>query len=232
MTDETPNPEIERKKALIAEGAARNPPLKMDMRWSVKRMEDALAGGEAVAAPQPQAVEPAADPEAELAALKARMAAQTRELEEARAELAAKPADAAIPNMTTSMSLSLPGDLARQEAERKMLMDRCMQVGIAHLIPARANCDSIRDILGRHMAEKAQKAAAEEAAARIKAKGPAEQFVKMRVLPLGDKRISRGIHVPGFGDEMYERGDIIENVPLATAKTHEANGMGEILIGA
>lgn len=231
MTEDTLNPSVTdtdaaAKRAQIELGATERG-IKFDKRFSDKRLSDMIAEHDAkLAAPTAATLAPpapikAAEPVEDVAALKARLAA-------AEAALAATK-EPITTNMTTSMKISLPGDIEREEAEKRMLMERCMQVGIAHLIPPRANPDSIRDILGRHMAEKAQKAAAEEATARIRARGAQEKFVTMRVLPLGDNKISRGIHVPGFGDEMYERGDIIENVPLSTAQAHQANGMGEII---
>ena len=45
----------------------------------------------------------------------------------------------------------------------------------------------------------------------------------MRVLPLGHQKISRGIHIPGIGDEMYERGDVIEMLDVKIASEHEAS---------
>ena len=236
MTEDTLNPsmadtdatnEQARKQALKAEMVKRG--LTTHPRFGEQRMRDMIAEHDAKLAAPTAATTPAekaAEPVDDVAALK-------QQLAEAQAALAAKsaepPAFTGPAGMTTTARISLPGDLAREEAEKKMLMERCMQVGIAHLIPARANPNAIRDILGRHMAERAQKQATEEATARLRAKGPVEEFVALRVLPLGDKKISNGIHIPGFGDETYQYGDIIAEVPLATAKAHVANGYGEIV---
>jgi hypothetical protein len=243
------DPEAERKAELMAEGARLG--LKFDKRYSAKRMEDLIAEksgaarSEQVTAFAEQAsavvdesrmargVKPHADIEA-VASLQEQLEAMKRRNAELEALAAKSPEAPAQPynapkGMLTSAQISGTGALQREEDEKRVLMDRCAQVGIAHKVPPRANVDAIRDILGRHMAERAQKLAAEEGAARLKAAGPPEVFVSMRVLPLGDKKISKGIHVPGFGDEVFSRGDVIENVPLATAKAHEANGMGEIL---
>lgn len=231
------------KPALVAEGAKRG--LKFDMRWGVQRMKDAIAEHDARGvAPQPATAakppETNAEREAAVDATAAKMAAMEKELEQLRAERAATEAASTAADkaakgsnaprgMLTSMDLGLTDSPSHQEQERKILMDKCAQVGIAHKIPPRANNDSIRDILGRHMAEVAQQMASKDAASRLKAKGPQEQFVAMRVLPLGHQKISKGIHVPGFGDECFEKGDIIDRVPLATARMHEANGVGEII---
>ena len=207
MTDETVTTapaaaEADRKAELIAEGAALG--LKLDKRYSEDRMLDkineAKAGGAPVVAkPAPKPAEPAPQPYS-------------------------------VPKGTTTMAdISLPGKVAREEEERRRLMDRCTQLGIAHTIPARAGPDAIREIMGRHMAENAQRIASQEAAARVKAKGPETTYVQMRVLPLGHLKISRGVHIPGIGDEMYERGDIIDMLDIKIANEHEANGKGEIL---
>jgi len=214
--------ETDRKSMLIAEGAALG--LKLDKRYSEERMMERI--NEAKAGPAPVVATPA--PNAELEALKAKLAEAEAALAAKAQEPAPQPYNAPA-NMTTTMNMHLPGVLARDEAERRVLMERCTMMGIGHLVPPRANNDGIREMLGRHMAERAQKMAAEEAASRLKAAGPVARFVQMRVLPLGDKKISTGIHVPGFGDEYFSRGDIVPNVPLETARTHERNGYGEIL---
>jgi len=214
--------ETDRKSMLIAEGAALG--LKLDKRYSEERMMERI--NEAKAGPAPVVATPA--PNAELEALKAKLAEAEAALAAKAQEPAPQPYNAPA-NMTTTMNMNLPGVLARDEAERRVLMERCTMMGIGHLVPPRANNDGIREMLGRHMAERAQKMAAEEAASRLKARGPVARFVQMRVLPLGDKKISTGIHVPGFGDEYFSRGDIVPNVPLETARTHERNGYGEIL---
>jgi hypothetical protein len=214
--------ETDRKSMLIAEGAALG--LKLDKRYSEERMMERI--NEAKAGSAPVVAAPA--PNAELEALKAKLAEAEAALAAKAQEPAPQPYNAPA-NMTTTMNMNLPGVLARDEAERRVLMERCTMMGIGHLVPPRANNDGIREMLGRHMAERAQKMAAEEAASRLKARGPVARFVQMRVLPLGDKKISTGIHVPGFGDEYFSRGDIVPNVPLETARTHERNGYGEIL---
>ncbi len=216
--------ETDRKAALIAEGAALG--LKLDKRYSEERMQEKI--NEAKAGHAPVAAAPAPAPNAELEALKAKLVEAEAALAAKAAEPAPQPYNAPV-GMTTTMNMNLPGVLAREEAERRVLMERCTMMGIGHLVPPRANNDGIREMLGRHMAERAQKMAAEEAASRLKARGPVARFVQMRVLPLGDKKISTGIHVPGFGDEYFSRGDIVDSVPLETAKVHERNGYGEIL---
>lgn len=227
MTDETVTTapalaEADRKAALKAELVKRG--LRPHPKFSEQRMQEMI---DAHDAGPPAAAIPSA-PTEDVEALKARLAAAEAALAAKAAEPAPQPYNAPQ-GMTTTMNMNLPGALAREESERRILMERCTMMGIGHLIPARINNDGIREILGRHMAEKAQKMAAEEAASRMKARGPVARFVDMRVLPLGDKKISTGIHVPGFGDEYFNRGDIVQNVPLETARVHEQNGYGEIV---
>lgn len=229
MTDETVTTaaapaEADRKAALKTELVKRG--LRPHPKFSEQRMIDMIAEHDAKPADVPAA--PAAPPAVDVAALQARLAAAEAALAAKAAEPAPQPYNAPV-GMTTTMNMNLPGALAREEAERKMLMDRCAQMGIAHLVPPRANNDAVREMLGRHMAEKAQKMAAEDAVSRLKSRGPVPLFTSMRVLPLGDKKISTGIHMAGFGDEYFARGDIIERLPLETARTHEQNGYGEII---
>lgn len=213
MTTETLNPpmadadapnELARKQVLKAEMEKRG--LKSHPRYGEQRMQDMIAEHDAKLAaptaattPPPVAVQPAPQPYN------------------------------VPPGTTTMANISGAGQLTREEEERRRLMDRCTQLGIAHTIPPRAGPDAIRELMGRHMAENAQKIATQEAQARVKAKGPETVFVQMRVLPLGHNKISKGIHIPGIGDEMYERGDIIDMLDIKIANEHEANGKGEIL---
>lgn len=209
MIDETLNPPmadtdaVTKRAALEAEAAKRS--IKVDKRFSDKRISDLIAEHDAKLAAPTAATTPA--------------------------PVVAPPAQPynVPPGTTTMANITAPGQLGREEEERRRLMERCTQLGIAHTIPARAGPDAIREIMGRHMAENAQKIATQEAAARVKAKGPETVYVQMRVLPLGHNKISKGIHIPGIGDEMYERGDIIDMLDIKIAAEHEANGKGEIL---
>lgn len=210
MTTETLNPpvadtEAERKAVLKAEGEKLG--IKFHPRHSAQRMADMIAEHKAGGPVSPASIEPA--------------------------PVAAAPQPASQPysvpkGTTTTADLTAPGQLARDEEDRKRLMERCTQLGIAQMIPPRAGPDAIREIMGRHMAENAQKMAVKEAEARVKQKGPDTVYVQMRVLPLGHNKISTGIHIPGLGDEMYQRGDVID-LDFKIAKEHELAGRGEIL---
>jgi len=55
-------------------------------------------------------------------------------------------------------------------------------------------------------------------AAIVAEKPEAIPIVQARVLPMGDGKISMGVHVPGVGEAHYERGEtfsVIETVALA-----------------
>lgn len=214
MNTETLNPpqtdtEAERKAALKAEGEKLG--IKFHPRHGEQRMRDMIdevKAGKTPAAPVQAAPAPVA----------------------AVAPPQPAPQPYNVPPGTTTMAnLTAPGQLGREEEERRRLMDRCTQLGIAQLIPPRAGPDAIREIMGRHMAENAQKIQMKEAEARVKQRGPDTVYVQMRVLPLGHLKISKGIHIPGIGDEMYERGDIIDMLDVKIAQEHELNGKGEIL---
>ena len=130
MTDEANPPEdpaIARKKALIADGASRNPPIKLDMRWGEQRMLDALGATGPVPAPVPEvaasAPQPAVDPAmlAELESLRRRNA----ELEAARAAPEPAPQPYNAPKgMLTTMQLAGTGALLKEEEERRLHLNR------------------------------------------------------------------------------------------------------------
>lgn len=52
--------------------------------------------------------------------------------------------------------------------------------------------------------------------------------VKARVLPMGDGKVSMGVHIGGIGDAYYEKGEIIPALPEPVAKVLEARGYVEI----
>lgn len=54
------------------------------------------------------------------------------------------------------------------------------------------------------------------------------ELVNVRVLPLGDGKISMGQHVGGVGEVYYARGEVISDVELPIAEALEARGFGEI----
>lgn len=80
--------------------------------------------------------------------------------------------------------------------------------------------DDILNNIGVMMSEKAK-------LLKAKAAVPSGR-VSVRVLPKGDGKISKGIHVPGVGDLSYVKGDSISDVPLRRAEELEAKGYVEI----
>jgi len=56
-----------------------------------------------------------------------------------------------------------------------------------------------------------------------------EDLVDIRILPLGDGKVSMGIHIPGIGDAHYERGEIAKGWLRENAEALEQRGFAEIL---
>jgi hypothetical protein len=239
MSDTTnvDDPIIARKRALIAEGAARNPPIKLDMRYAVDRMEDMLAGKTVTPAakapapaPAPARAEPAKpDPEVELKAMQEKMAAQQRELDEARKALAAKaagPAYSVPPGTLTSNDLG-PSP-AVQSDELALAWRKATELGIAGALPKGASIDQVMKRITEHLAAKAQEAQILEEQARIKAAQPYQKMVRVRILKKGDGKVGKGIHLPGIGNSCHRWGDIVE-FTQDIAKAQEDNGYVEII---
>lgn len=75
--------------------------------------------------------------------------------------------------------------------------------------------------------EKKSRRLTKEAEARADAKNGAE-FVEVRILPLGDGKVSTGQHQPGVGDVCYARGQNAKLLP-ETAAALEKRGFVEVL---
>lgn len=214
--------ESERKRQLAAEAASLG--LKLDMRWGEARMRDAIDGARRAEDNR----------EAELAAARAKLEEQARELAELRAAAEAKreaPVSNAPKGILTTMAMSLPGDLARQEEERRVLMERAMQLGIANEIRPGASAEAISAAIMRHVANKADQLRQRDELDKLRAQGNRDAKVTIRVLPLGDNKLSKGIHVPGVGDVCYARGDIVHEVQATIAQNLEKLGYAEIVGG-
>lgn len=67
----------------------------------------------------------------------------------------------------------------------------------------------------------------EDAALGIQEPEAKTELVEIRVLPKGDGQISSGVHDPKGGDEVYERGDVLE-LPRDIAEALEERGFAEI----
>lgn len=66
-------------------------------------------------------------------------------------------------------------------------------------------------------------------AAKVKEAPQEIRRVKLRVLPMGDGKISMGVHVAGVGEAHYEKGEVIEHLEEPIAKALEQRGYGEIV---
>jgi len=239
MTDETPNPPQadadadERQRKLVLKGEMEKRGLKTHPRFSEERMKDMIAEYDAgkgvqVANTPPGIAPKPPEPQDDVATLKARLAAAEAQLAAKAEEPGAQPYNAPK-GMLTSMTMAGTGALQKEEDERRLLMEQATRLGIGNDISPRANNDAVREHITRHLAAKAQMQAIIDEQDRRRARAPAPVLVKMRVLPLGDGKISKGVHIPGMGDACYSRGDIIDDVLIDTAKAHERSGMGEIV---
>lgn len=70
--------------------------------------------------------------------------------------------------------------------------------------------------------------AARQAAAVLK-ENEVPDLVDIRILPLGDGKVSMGVHVAGIGDAHYEKGEISKGWLRENAEALEARGFAEIL---
>lgn len=81
--------------------------------------------------------------------------------------------------------------------------------------------------LDEEAAKKLKQRAARQAATEIKEK--VVDLVDIRILPLGDGKVSMGIHIAGVGDAHYEKGEIAKGWLRENAEALEARGFAEIL---
>lgn len=228
MTDDmlTPPPadtDAQRRDYLMAECAKLG--IKTDRRFSIRRMEDLIAEKTGEAG---EDVEEAHEPS--LSQLAAELAALRRENEALKAKAEA-PKSSQPPGMLTTMQMGLQGHMGHEEEERRMLMEQASRLGIAREIRPGLNNDGIRERITAKMAEQAAIQAVIDEQDRQRAIKPPEAKVTIRVLPLGDKKISKGVHIPGVGDVKYSYGDLVPDVLISAAKVHQANGYAEIVAG-
>lgn len=230
VADSEPMPN-ERQK-IEADATARG--IKFDKRFSDKRLKDMIADHDAKAsAPAATAKEPVSDTslastEPSLSSIMAELAAMKRENEALKAKIDA-PRSNAPPGTLTTMQMTSPGQLGREEDERRALLEQAARLGIARDLRPGLNNDGIRERISAKMAEQAAIQAVVEAQEQRRASKPVEPKVTIRVLPMGDRKISKGIHIPGEGDLKYAYGDMIVDMPLSIAKAHHANGYAEIV---
>lgn len=77
-------------------------------------------------------------------------------------------------------------------------------------------------------ARRLKQRAARQAAAAIK-DDVAPDLVDIRILPLGDGKVSMGVHIPGVGDAHYEKGEIAKGWLRENAEALEQRGFAEII---
>jgi len=225
LTPHSADTEAQRREELMAECARLG--IKTDRRFSIRRMEDLIAAKLAPAVEEDANIEEAAPSIADLAA---ELAALRRENEALKARAEAAKSNQPVGMLTTAQMLS-PGQLGREEDERRQLMEQASRLGIAREIRPGLNNDGIRDRIMARMAEQAAIQAVLDEQDRLKAVKAPEARVTIRVLPLGDKKISKGVHIPGVGDVKYSYGDLVPDVLISAAKVHQANGYAEIVAG-
>jgi hypothetical protein len=81
-----------------------------------------------------------------------------------------------------------------------------------------------------HLAkEAALRAKAAKQAAVVKAEAAPVELVSARVLPLGDGKISMGVHVGGIGEVHFDKGEIIPPFPRERAEELQVQGWVEII---
>lgn len=97
-----------------------------------------------------------------------------------------------------------------EEAEYEGLMAQADKLRISRTFKKGISAEGIREAIERHMAAGGQaKLILEAQAADKAAKGPAD-MVSVRVLKLGDNKISKGVHIPGAGDLRFRFGEIVK----------------------
>jgi hypothetical protein len=220
LTPPVADTEAVRRDELMAKCAELG--IRTDRRFSIKRMEDLIAEKTAALNEAVSDEEPApslSDLAAELAALK-------RENDALKAQKSSVP-----PGTLTTTQMMMPGHLGREEEERRALLEQAARLGISRELRPGLNNDGIRDRIMARMAEQAAIQAVLDEQDRLKAVKAPEARVTIRVLPLGDKKISKGVHIPGVGDVKYSYGDLVPDVLISAAKVHQANGYAEIVAG-
>lgn len=205
--------EHETREQLVAEGAKLG--LRFDGRYSIERMEREIKAARAAAGDVSMEIERLRAEEATVDGLAAR---------EQKAALDAALRQNAAPagTMTTAAAL--------EERERAELMEQIHKLGISQSVPKGGGIDALREHISRHIAAKAQAQAVLEEQDRRARLRPADTLVSVRVLPMGDGKISRGVHIPGIGDSRYGRGEIFE-IGESIAIAQERNGYVEIIGG-
>jgi len=111
----------------------------------------------------------------------------------------------------------------RQEL-RRQLEKEAIEVGLK--VGKRWSDEKLIEEIGRKHIEIAQQTAVTNAKREIKSASDTD-IVRVRILPMGNDKISRGVHIPGKGDLFYKAGDTM-NVERQIAEVQQARGLVEI----
>ena len=111
-----------------------------------------------------------------------------------------------------------------KEELKKALRKEAIEVGLH--VDKRWSVERLTEEIGRKHTEAAQIKAVTRAQAEIKTASAVDQ-VTARVLPMGNLKISRGIHIPGKGDLKFATGDTI-TTDRTIAEALQAKGFVEI----
>lgn len=230
MTDKT-EAEIEAELKSAAIERAKAAGAKFFPGWSAEKIEHAASAAEeankqleaaeaakgAPAPPTPPAA-PAAPPEDP--EVRKQVIAEADALGMDLEDLRGRPL-AEILSMVGKASAETAGERA---GEREQILAEAAKLGIVidDEMRKKATNDQILERIGVVMSEKARMLKRSEKTPQGRA--------TVRVLPKGDGKISKGIHVPGVGDLRYVKGDTF-SVPLARAKALEEQGYVEIQNG-
>ena len=111
-----------------------------------------------------------------------------------------------------------------RDETRKALHKEAIEVGVK--IDKRWSNERLLEEISRKHIELAQQKAVTNAQAELKTAAHTET-VSARILPMGNNKISKGIHIPGKGDIKYQTGDTM-NCERALAEGLQARGFVEI----
>ena len=217
----------DKRRLLEAEAARRE--IKVDKRFSDKRISDLIAEHDAkLAAPTAATTVPAppADTGPSLDQLAAELAALRRENDTLKAQPPAPPPVRTGPPPGTLTSLDMGQSPASQSDELAAAWRKATELGLAPAIPKGAGVEQVMKRITDHLAAKAQEQQILEEQARRREALPQQQMVQVRILKKGDGKVGKGVHLPGIGNACYRWGEIV-TLPLDIALAQEENGYVE-----
>lgn len=220
--------EAERKEEAII--YAERVGAKIDKRWNSEKIESAALAAEIAAeeaakkaaeaanppAPAPQPPAPQEDTDARSAIMK-----QAHDLGMDLDDLKGRPLDDVI----SMVGKKATETTLERQSQRRQILEEAAKVGLdvndKDLLSKPD--EDILELIG--IAQTSRMRALQTNSGRAVAPGK----VRGRVLPKGDGKISKGIHVPGVGDLRYKHGDIVPNLERRAAKELEDRGFIEIV---